>query len=508
MPVYWDAVFLVALLLFLMPRSQLKHIFRVLRALLRDVLRKDFFIAHRDLFVALCRFTFHFNDPRKLAIEKLGGYYSSERFELLLTIHQTLLGNVVGFMVDYTHITAKVAVAIVETRSQMAETIRSAKNHYVIAINASLFVRLYESFSVLVRDDAFCSTVGRIDYTIHESSLPRRKIGEAVGRAFGDLEDQDRASLLLGLVSCALEYLVLHEFAHIRFRHLEVVDIQSKKFGLSLDEFARWNWGSATLHQLELDADCLATDASLSTQLIRGTSISTTNSVPVGLFSGLGVDDKLTAFECWLFCVSSLMILTGPIAAAGDVGSHPPWTYRLQRVLRRSKEIRIAPQQFRSIEAQTRSFSKIADWLSKADLPREQFMMAVNEYEKNPYVKVFESSFRTDLVDQFFAVTGLNRYAPGSGYFKITKALQQLSDYLLRVRGTSEEVVKSKDFKSMRNSVAFKTLVSSPEVKRLLQENWDQVLTISPDYRIGLIMFEVAKEQAIDLQGQCWPPRV
>src|SRR5208337_1263349 len=118
MPVYWDAVFLVALLLFLMPRSQLKHIFRVLRALLRDVLRKDFFIAHRDLFVALCRFTFHFNDPRKLAIEKLGGYYSSERFELLLTIHQTLLGNVVGFMVDYTHITAKVAVAIVETRSQ------------------------------------------------------------------------------------------------------------------------------------------------------------------------------------------------------------------------------------------------------------------------------------------------------------------------------------------------------------------------------------------------------
>jgi hypothetical protein len=452
------------------------------------------------------------NDPKVAAVQRVGGYWLSPRFEQLLNFHNAVLNRTVEIMVKGVGRKGrvKVAIAVINRNTTRSETVRPAPGHYLIAVSSELFIRLYESFAKVVRGSEFPTAVGRVTYQGPGAESWRTIATDRVGQAFPDLVDPDRCILLLGLVSCALEFLALHEFAHIKYGHMEVVDLKSKLDGISAGEFAASAIGASSLQRFELDADAYATERSLSFLRDFEFRKEARGGILLGLLTGLRFDEQIAAYECWLLCVYGLVVLMGDTSIRGPEdhnSSHPPWTYRFLSVLRRSREIGVAPLEYKDGASWDSVVVRVANWLEKADIPAKEFLWAIEEYKKRPYENVIEISLRNDIVDTFLAEANILEHVHRiKEYREIKKALEQLQVYLMLVHGTLEQIAHSQDVINMHQSAAFKTLVSSAAFGRAIRGNLPRLLKISADYRIGLIVLEVAREIGLDLQGQEWPP--
>jgi len=452
------------------------------------------------------------NDPKEAATRVAGGRWISPRFRQLLNFHDAVLNRTLEVTLKNVQRKGpvKVAIAVINRDTTWSNTIRPAEGHYLIAVSSKLFTELYEAFAKLVRGSEFPSAIGKVTYQGPGAEAWRRIAAERVSQAFPDLIDPDRCILLLGLVSCALEFLILHELAHIKYGHLEIIDLQSKQDRIGARDFEASSIGLSTLQRFESDADAYATERSLTFMRDCETRKEALGGILLGLLTGLRFDEQIVAYECWLLCVYGLVVLMGDteIRKSQDHNSkHPPWTYRFLAVLRRSREIGAAPLEFKQGASWDNVVMKVSNWLGSADIPAREFLWAIEEYYKSPYENVINFSLRPDIVDSFLAEARILEYVDGiEEYRGIKNALEQLLVYLALVHGTLEEVRRSQDVLNMHQANAFKTLVSSAGFERAIQGNLPRFLSVSADHRIGLIVLEVAKEKGLDLQGVRWPP--
>ena len=452
------------------------------------------------------------NDPLLAAAHRQGGFFSERDYMPLILLHSDWLDIYTKHRVKLTlDPRCRILVALVNGDTRDVGVQSPSKNRYLIYITAPLFTTLYECFARLVKRPDFMPKIGFETLDVPHEQQERLSLATKVAvTRFPELKDAPgRAALLVTLVHFALEFALLHEFAHVELGHIDAIAKADEALGLN-DRKSYVTVPDASLRQrFEVSADELAAEFGILWVTLFDHKRAETQSATVipGLVAGLPFSDKSAILECWLFSVGALFILIGlgeEDFRATERASHPYSAFRFERILRYCKRVGVLSDaddggDWRGI------LGKVLPWMQSAGLPVEVFAANVEEFAASGLASQLEENVRNSHVADIIHTFPIQRRWRRKRARKFVRdvdvmaALDDLVRFLTLALGTPTEVRSSLDFEILKNTEAFRGLVASAALRETLSNprEYDRLVEFPGDFRRGMILHEIARAQGL-----------
>jgi hypothetical protein len=452
------------------------------------------------------------NDPLLAAAHRQGGFFFDRDYMPLILLHSDWLDMISRHRTKLTLGTqCRILVALVNGETRDAGVLSPSKNRYLIYITASLFTTLYEHFARLVQRPDFMPKIGFETLDVPREQQDRLSLATKVAvTRFPELKDAPgRAALLVTLVHFALEFALLHEFAHVQLGHIDAIAKADGALGLN-DRKSYVREPNASLRQrFEVSADELAAEFGILWVTLFDYKKAETQSATVipGLLAGLPFSDKSAILECWLFSVGALFILIG--LGEGDFraterASHPYSAFRFERILRYCRRVGVLSnaddgRDWRGI------LGKVLPWMQSAGLPVGAFAANLEEFAASGLASKLEENVRNSHVADIIHTFPIQRRWRRKRARKFVRdvdvmaALDDLVKFLALAIGTPTEVRSSLDFAILMNTEAFRGLVASSGLRETLSDprEYDRLVEFPGDFRRGMILHEIARAQGL-----------
>jgi hypothetical protein len=454
------------------------------------------------------------NDPLNSELRGRGGRFFSEPYMPFVIWHlywlellKEKLANT--FKDDLRH--ASLRFDLTRDATREAGVISIKKGRYLIFVTSRLFLSLYETFAELVRNPQFLPGVGTSDPREMLSSKNKITFDQAcaaITAIYPDLEQTlGRVALLMVLVAFALDFVLIHEFAHVLFHDVDnFVPSQGTLRTADISRTSRPpelgdpDYGDFLIrYASELRCDEMAADFAFGVALLKPDQRSALT--PTVLIAAL-TNNNENRSNCWLAAVLTLFVLL-----------KPPDIYHPAVVSRVKKIIGVTAKQLET--PSDRSEHDAAELLRDACIWRGKIGLCTNELERtleDPELSGQAARLETainakDEADKFINdifFDSLPSKSLISMHFarQAVDAMLKLHIVLLNIPGESAEAVTNSDqYRMMKKTAVYMKLVSvlGKEVSAVLgQRSVLCRLMEVPDFRYKLLLRELTKDLGIE----------
>jgi len=466
-------------------------------------------------------------DPINDESQRQGGNYYSDQYWPLLWMHflmlhpyTVLFGKEINKKRSRFSKKVRLVLNVVDQETIDAGVVSPAKGSFLIYLTSALFTTLYDTLARVVSDPLFCPEIGHNEPLLTaESQDTLRAAVKNVCTTYPEFQDKPgRAIFLVSLVHFALEFAVLHEIEHVKQNHIAVSRLVGGRFGMAENRSSALGSGIAPLllQRFEMDADREAAEQGLAwseyyKQISHGQKLSAPQIVRIAF----GEHDQV--LECWLIAICILFVLLGkdqPSPDGKEITDHPFPAFRFELIFRRSRELGLVCRKYQQSDSWKEMLKDVSAILSAAGVPVTEFLDGVERYASDGIGARIENTLDTQIATQMRVeadIIGLDRVyrqqrpqRPESKPF--VEAFDRLCHYVEMIPGSPREVLASRDFASMKQTLDYQFLASSIVMEKLIQntDSFKRLLLNPFDRKSVLILYEIARDRGVKLPSLEW----